>query len=669
MTERRFNPNANVSRRQRRAAASLIDRRRCASPSRRKRLEADPAEWLRYYLPASFPLPFGDVHQRMIAAAVRAIQTGTGMAVAAPRGCGKSTVLWAIALWALLSGACRFPVVAGWSHAAARRMLKKWIDVLSENKRIQADYPTATGPFEVSVHANRLRHIAWKSTGELCGADVQQMAGTVVLPDGLGALGAVSIQGSVRGLSVGLPDGSTARPDLLLLDDPQDKATAESPKLARQIVERIESDLFNIAGPDVRLTVMCAVTIIADGDVAAHFLEHADFEGIRVPQITRWPDGWDDKDSAVRAQWDRWNQIRVAGIAGHDGGDGSRGFYLAHKNELTAGMTVSWEHRFDRKRNDPDALYAAMLDFYRLGERSFMAERQNAPIASGINAITELPHDMVAGKVSGLVKRVAPETAVALVGMCDLNADGARWALASVTNTAALCIVEYGIHPGGGRPLVVPGESESIGLMRGLSGLDETLRSLTVTKNGAPLRIDMMLVDVGWMMQATFDWLSGPGRLSTVPWLGARGWSSRSYRPGGKTTIGRPGDNHHLAEWPGKGRALVFNSDVWRHRQQKAWPLPVGAPDSIALYGTTGTRHDVFADGVCCEKLTAYVETPAGPLYRWAMTPGLRNDWGDVCTGLLVAANRMGFTATGIRPAAAPARKRYTQEDFDRSRR
>lgn len=659
-------PRANETRRKRRAAASMIERRKCANRRRRARLEAAPADWLRYYLHAAFPLPFGEVHLRMIDAAARAVETGSGMACAAPRGTGKSTVLSGIALWAVLSGRCRFPIVAGWAHAAARRMLRKWVATLAENPRIQADYPEATGPFEESTHANRLKHIVWEDTGEPTGADVQTGSGTVVLPGGLGALGAVSISGNTRGLSIGLPDGSTARPDVLFLDDPQSKEVAESPKLTRQTVEKIEGDLFSVAGPDSRLAVMCACTVVADGDVATHFLTHPDFEGVRVGQVVRWPDGWKDGDSPARALWDEWNKERVAGLANHDGGKAARGFYKAHAADMTAGMEVSWPERYDKKRGDPDAMFAAMWDFYRLGERAFYAERQNEPLASGEASVFELPQNQVAGKVNGLARRVAGENAVGLVGMVDLNADGARWAVAACTNSAALAVVDYGVFPGGGRMLVEPGESEAVGLMRGLSGLDAALQAVAVMRGETRMPLDVVLLDCGWQMQTVFDWLAGAGRVSPLPWCASRGWGSRNYRPTGKTVIGRPGDGWHVADWQRKGRVLVHDADGWRLRQQKGWLLPIGAPESLCFFGSPGTRHEHFADGVVCERLIAHAQTDAGPLYKWQLTPGLRNDWGDVATGLCVAASRLGISPTGVRavPPVRARRKVYRQADM-----
>ncbi len=663
-TERKAKTSSDRARKHR-ANLAAIERRPVANVARRARLGKNPAAWLKFYLSAAFPLPWGKVHLDMIEAAVRAIRTGAGMAVAAPRGSGKSSCLWGVALWALLSGACRFPVVCGWSHSAARRMLRKWLSTLADNPRIAADYPDAVQPFEVAIHSNRLKALTWRDTGKPCGADVRQMDGVLCLPDGLGILGAVSIKGNVRGLHASLPDGSTIRPDVLLLDDPQDKSTAESPALVRKVRERIEADLFNLSGPNTRLAIMAAVTVIAEADVAEHFLTHPDFEAIRVGQVTSWPAGWAETASAVRALWDTWNKARVAGLTNHDNGAAARAFYRAHKTEMTTGAAVSWPARYDRKRRDPDALYAAMWDYFRLGERAFMSERQNQPLKTGEASVFELPQAHVAGRVNGLARRAVPENAVALVGMVDVNQDGLRWALAASTNGRALSVIDYGVFPGNGRPLIGDGEPEALAIMRGLTGLDAILAGLAIMRGGAVVPPDLMLVDCGgtWM-QSVFDWLGTAARTSRWPWLASRGWGSRSYRPN-KNTIGRPGDDFHLAAWPGKGRVLVHNSDTWRMRQQKGWLLPVGAPDSIALFGDAGQKHEHFADGVTCERLVAYAETDQGPLYRWQLTPGLRNDWGDVATGLFVAAGRLGLSPTGPAPQN-PTRKRYSQADFTR---
>ena len=45
------------------------------------------------------------------------------------------------------------------------------------------------------------------------------------------------------------------------------------------------------------------------------------------------------------------------------------------------GFTVSWKYRFDASKGDPDALFAAMVDYYTKGHDAFYSEYQNQPVA------------------------------------------------------------------------------------------------------------------------------------------------------------------------------------------------------------------------------------------------------------------------------------------------
>jgi hypothetical protein len=643
-----------------RVSGRMLDRSKPENRSRRRRLENDPAAWLQFYLGATFSLPFGDVHLRMIEAAVRAIRTGAGMCVAAPRGTGKSSVLWGIALWAILSGACRFPVVTAWAHGAARRMLRRWLAALADNPKIRADYPEACAPFEQTTHPVRLRMLRWEDTGELCGADVRIMDGALVLPAGRGAIGAASVGGNTRGLFATMPDGETLRPDVLFLDDTQDKPTAESPALVRKVVERIESDLFNLSGPDVRISIMAAVTVIAEDDVAEHFLNHADFEDIRCGQIVTWPTAFNDKGSETRRLWEEWNSERVEGMADHDGGKRARLFYLANKTALTTGMTVSWAQRFDKKRCDPDACFAAMWDFYRLGEGAFMAERQNAPLKEN-TTVYDLTPALVASRVHfGRVRYTVPAEAKFILAATDLNFYGLHTVVAGFGNDGTSWLVDYRRYDDDGRGIVprdLPEGETKRRMFEALVQHGHELTGLPLLRNGQSNRIGAWIVDAGFMPDVVKRFTDGPGRRLGVSIMPARGYNFDKYRPTPKNCIGLPREQCHLAEGPVAGRFLAFNSCYWREVSQRAWLATPNAPGSLSLFEG---RHAEFSEHVTRERLLEKLPGQYGPVWRWRTAPGW-HDYGDAVTMCFVGAAWGGIGTAATMPTPVQVRRQYVE--------
>lgn len=653
--ERKAKKTSSDRARRHRQRMAAIQRRPVADMARRRRLERDPAKWLKYYLGSAFPLPWGRVHTDMIQAAVRAIRTGAGMATAAPRGTGKSSVLWGVALWAILSGACRFPVVAGWAHSAARRMLRKWLSALSDNERIAADYPAAVQPFQVAIHSNRLKALTWADTEKACGADVRQMDGVIVLPDGLGALAAVSIGGNVRGLYAGLPDGSTIRPDVLLLDDPQDKVTASSAPLVRKITERIESDLFNLSGPGIRLAVMAAVTVIAENDVAEHFLNHPDFEAIRVSQITAWPTGFADRASPTRKLWEAWNQERVEGLADHDDGKRARAFYRAHKAELTVGVEVSWPARYDRKRKDPDAVYAAMWDYYRLGEISFMSERQNTPMKEN-TTVYDLTPALVASRIHAARNRGdVPAEARLIIAATDLNHYGLHSVIAGFSNDQTGWIAWYGRHDNEGRGIVPKECQEQEAKRRMFEAIvihGQSLSMVPLTRGGQAARIGLWLIDAGYFPDVVKRYVEGPGRTLGIQVISARGYNAQAYKPYPKNVIGKAREQCHLSESVISGRFIAFCACYWREIAQRAFLGTPNAPGSLSLFD--GPRHSEFAEHICREKLLEKLHGQYGTVWRWATAPG----WHDYLDALVMTYIGATWGGIGTMGAAPPPAQR-----------
>jgi hypothetical protein len=223
----------------------------------RTRMEKDPEKWLRYYIAERFPLPFGKGHRRIIKSATRAMQRETSITVAAPRGEGKTSILWGMALYWTLTGRVRFPVVIGWTAEAGRELFDQWLDELALNERLREAYPCVCEPFAESTSGLRLRSLNRDvDTLQLVGADVEKGKGVITLPDTMevdgrgrvirrlpqAAMAGRSINGSVKGMNLRLLDGENIRPDIALLDDPQDVEAATSAAAVASVKKKLTSE-------------------------------------------------------------------------------------------------------------------------------------------------------------------------------------------------------------------------------------------------------------------------------------------------------------------------------------------------------------------------------------------------------------------------------------------
>ena len=635
---------------------------------RRARLEKDPAKWLRWYLEDRFPLPFGEVHLKMIQACIRAMVTGSSITIAAPRGFGKTAVEWGMALYGVLTGLCRFPVVIGWKATAGAELLDQWLTALSTNERLAADYPCQCAPFAESCQSTRLKGILREiETEEKAGCDVRKVRGCVILPDVKEpttgrtmpqcALAGASMNGSIKGLNIGLLSGESLRPDVALLDDPQDEQTADSPMLIKKVIKKIDYGIRSLAGPRRRLTVMAAVTCVNAGDVSEHLLTRPGTEVIITGQITSWPKGWDEKDSATRTLWDAWNQERLTGLENLDGGKRARAFYKAHKAELIEGMAVSWKERFHQsdglRVGDPDALYAAMWDFYDLGEAAFMAERQNTPIKEGTTVynirprnITDKTTDRHAGEVPGDVS----QTVLAI----DVNPSiGLTWGVVGFGQSIAH-VIEYGRVP---LALSKDIPEQELGRI-----VYESIVTHVKALSHRPYRIGIAGFDIrGWNYETAYNLSAMGTRATGVQMIGTMGFGSRQYKPRWKSG-GRSGSYWHEVIDDKRRKYLAYCSCFWREVAQKSWLGSIGSPGSCDL---PKGRHDDFAEQICREPLLSKTDTVMGVRWEYATLPG-QHDMGDVMQIAYMLADYLGLGTGGVVAEKQSSRKKYSQADLRR---
>ena len=654
---------------------NLVLYRNPADAARRAGLEAERCEWLRWYFPERFYLPFSSMHRELVENSYGAMIHGTSTTVAATRGFGKTGILWAMALYGVLTGIARFPVVVGWKREAGSELLEQWLTALAQNERLRADYPCVCDCFAESTQSKRLQSLLRGiDPRERCGCDVRKMRGVVVLPavkepDGRelpqAALAGASINGAIKGLNVGLLNGEALRPDIVLPDDPQDDDAAESPTIVAKIIRRIDFTLRSLSGPQRRLTVMAAVTCVNNFDVSTALLNRPGTRSIRVGQVKQWPKDWNKKDSKSRAAWDEWNRVRLEGLdEKNDGGDAARKHYRKNRATLKKGFEITWPERFhagdEERPADPDALFTTMWEFYDLGEAAFMAERQNEPMKED-DTVYDLNADIVQSKVHPKRKRgEIPEQARLLIASSDINHYGIHTVIIAFGNDQTAWVAWYGVYDKRGAGLVPKNCPEREAKQRIAAALDvhgRELVSVPLVRGDESVRLGGWFIDAGYMPDVVRGYIEGPGRIVGVQVFAVRGYSGDKYRPTGKNVIGVPREECHLSESAKAGQFIAFNACYWREVSQKAWLAVPNSPGSLSLYQPRHrTQHAEFAQQVTREKLVEKLQGRYGALWRWHTAPG-KHDYGDGVTNAYVGAAWSGI-GTVAQPERAKKKRR-----------
>lgn len=615
---------------------ATINRKKCADKKRRERLEASPEDWLRWYLAGTYSRPFETPHVEIIRGTVAASETGGRFCVAAERGIGKSAILWGMILFLKLTGKRKFPVCVPWADKALKRAFRFWKNALCFNERLLADYPEFCQPFaHAKGVAQRVPNVRWEDTGNLTGAQLTVGEGLIVLPDGLGCLGGSTINGNIRGMNHPQEDGTLLRPDIVLLDDVQDRKVATSPVQVLDTIAIIDGDVAGCGDAGRDLPMLMACNCICKGDVAGHYLGHAEWTALRVPCIQSWPEGWNDKDSTARAAWDEWHAVV------EDGGD-DLVFYQKHRETMTRGMVLSAPAAFAGSDKCPDAFYGVIRMYFRMGRSAFMAERQQYPIddVQALGPYTLTPEVIQSKAVSGRKVHERQEWMTRIVASTDCNPSRAlSSALVGMGEDQTAAVIWYGLHP------TAIGDDVPAAVFNRL--LFDQLAAHGKALAALPVRPEVWAIDAGGkQFDAVVRFCEMSAQLCGIQAHAFTGRGSKNYRPSGKTAVGPTREQCHGCLDRKDGRVIrwtAWNADYWKEVAQRAWLGAVGSPGSLSLYEG---NHGEFAAQVCGDKLMGKGEIGGQMIWNWHRVPG-RNDFGDAVAQAYAAAAFNGIGTGG----------------------
>lgn len=591
---------------------------------RRKKCKTNLSLFLKTYMPASFPLPFGDCHKRAIRKMENSLLHGEKFALAMPRGSGKTTMAEGALIWASCYGHREYVVIVHANAEKSKNSIESIRREFESNEILAEDFP------EVVYPVVKLDGIALRANGQLCRGKPTNIrwGARIVFPTvdestKAGNAGcvieAVGIGGSVRGRRFTDSEGVKRRPDFVLLDDPQDREDAESQGGTNKLERIINADVSGMAGHKKTIAGVLLCTVISKDDLADRLLshrKHPEWRGEKTAMITKFPKS---KDTL----WLKYFILRREGLADGDGGDEATKFYHKNRKAMDEDAVVSWPARHAKGET---AIQCAMNLLCDLGEEAFASEYQNDPIENVVN-MTRLDEEIVLSRIGIHARHEVPADSVFLLCGIDINLYGLTFCVVAFKNDYTTTLIDYGMTSDGGKQ-----RSEMTDLQYVATMLTATLNEI----DGRPYaaKLNGVLIDRGYMPDAVKSVIKATKKRYSL--AASLGRATKEYKP--PKDARRAGNGWYEKDMDGV-LTIVHNTDLYRVQAQRAFLLGNGVPGGVSLWNDTPRQHRTFAQQICNEFLCGVNESGK---HDWRQKPNTRHDALDALVMCYAGSSVMG---------------------------
>jgi len=651
--------------RERRQTLAGQDIAPCPPPknlARRARADGDFRFFCETYFPKLFTLPWSDDHLRVIRKIERAVLNSETFAVAMPRGSGKTTLCQTAVLWAILTGKHSFVFLVASTQEYALGMLGNIKSHLSTSDLLLEDYPEAVYPIRClegesrrcsgQRYYERLTYIGW-TADEIVMPTIpgSQCAGAIVRVSG--------ITGNIRGAMFIRPDGSSVRPTLAIIDDPQTDQSARSLSQTHERLAIVNGAIAGLSGPGKRTAMIMPCTVIRAGDLADQVLNREKnplWQGERTKLIYTFPKS--DK------LWEEYARIRAESLRSDGDGHEATLFYGKHRVEMDEGAVVAWRERYNT--DELSAVQHAMNLKLR-NEAAFWAEYQNEPLPEKtLEDEGLLTPDQIASKLNGNKRCEVPIGCNHLTMFIDVQGKLLFYCVCGWEDDFTGYVLDYGAYPEQKRAYFTLREAQrtlqSVAKGAGLEGAIyaglETLTSEHLGRewkrdDGALMRVGTCLIDANWgtstdvvyqfcrQSQHSAVLLPSHGRFVGA---GSKPFSEYIRRPGE-----RVGLNWRIPGVQGKRavRHVIFDANYWKSFVHSRLAVAMGDRGCLSLFGRDPNSHRLFADHLAAE-YRVRTEGRGRVVDEWRLRPEARdNHWLDGLTGCAVAGAILGIALMG----------------------
>ena len=650
---------------------------------RKARAASDFRFFCESYFPYTFSLPWSADHLKVIARIEEAVLNGGLFAMAMPRGNGKTTLAEIACIWAVLYGHRDFVCLIGSDEGHASDMLESIKTELDANELLLEDCPEVCFPIQC------LDGIANRCSGQLYRDQRTHIGWTakeVVLPTiaGSRASGAIikvaGITGRIRGMKYKRPDGRSARPSLVVIDDPQTDESARSLSQCATRESILAGAVLGLAGPGKKIAGVMPCTVIHPGDMADNILDrdkHPEWNGQRTKMVYSFPTN--------EKLWQQYAEIRAESLRAERGLADATEFYCQNREAMDEGAVVAWRERFNH--DELSAIQHAM-NLKLQDERAFWAEYQNEPLPEITTPQDDLTADQIAAKTNRMPRGEAPVGCNQLTMFIDVQQNLLFFVVATWQDDFTGYVIDYGAYPDQRRGYftirdaqptlsqAAPGAGLEGAIYAGLETLTGSYLGREWRRDdGAMMRIERCLVDANWgnSTDVVYQFCRQSAHAAVLlpshgRFVGASGLPFSEY----KRRLGdRLGHNWRIPNVQGKRavRHVIFDTNYWKSFLYARLAVPMGDRGCLSLFGDSADRHRLFAEHLTAE-YRVKTEGRGRKVDEWKLRPSAsENHWFDCLVGCAVAASMQGIILPGTESRPAPRRQRLKLSDIQRNQR
>jgi hypothetical protein len=624
------------------------------NPKRRESCRDDFRKFCETYFKNAFHLEWSDDHLKAIAKIELTTLEAGLFAFAMPRGSGKTTLCKIAVLWALLYGHRRYLVIVGATDSAARKLLAGIKTILETNPLLKEDFQEVCFPIE------KLQGISRRAAGQTCcgvRTGIIWSTDQIVFPTvpdskvGGNIIEVAGITGYIRGRQFETDGGEPLRPDMVIVDDPQTKASAKSDGQCEYRKNIIIEDVLGLAGPGKEIAAFMPCTVIRQGDMADQLLNqelHPEWSGERTKLLYAMP-----KNIEL---WDKYREIRFEGMKAGDHGKAGNQFYKTHRAEMDEGALPAWEAR--KNKRDLSALQHAMNLLFDRGEQAFYSEYQNDPRPIEMLGKIQLKPDVIMGRINNIERRMVPLECVRVTAFIDVQGDLLYYVVCAWADDFTGAVIDYGTYPEQRTSVFtlqsarnrisgeVPKAGEEGRIRHGLDRLVPMLLAQRWTRaDGTDLGLSRILVDQGYKQDTVQKFVRECPVKGVL--IASKGRSIAAHNKPMSEYNREPGERRGL-NWRLKpavrktcGRFMEIDTNFWKTFVAERLTTPIGESGSLALFGERPQSHYLLADHFASE----YGEPTFGherQVHVWMKKPDKENHWWDCVVGCAVAASEQG---------------------------